>query len=114
VTLETFMRASEGKRGEEALDAMGAAYIDLLSDRQKLLMQMQGHVACDDPEICDVVRRNFGELVEYIERVSGAEPERIRQFLAMGMLLNVISAMDLLHDDESWARRLLAACRHSA
>src|ERR671937_1653329 len=30
VTLETFMRAAEGKRGDEALLAMGAAYQDLL------------------------------------------------------------------------------------
>src|SRR5919204_2314093 len=111
VTLETFMRAAEGKRGQEALDAMGHAYRELLGDRQKLLMQLQGHVACDDPEICDVVRRGFGEIVEYVERVSGAEPERIRDFMAMGMLLNVISAMDLLHDEDGWAKRLLAACR---
>src|SRR6266581_8455591 len=52
VTLETFMRAAEGKRGEEALHAMGKAYRELLTDREKLLMQMQGHVACDDAEIC--------------------------------------------------------------
>src|ERR671936_1035120 len=50
VTLETFMRAAEGKRGEEALVAMGKAYRELLTDRQKLLMQLQGHVACGDPE----------------------------------------------------------------
>src|SRR5438105_10938227 len=38
VTLETFMRAAEGKRGEEALLAMRRAYQDLLTDRNKLLM----------------------------------------------------------------------------
>jgi AcrR family transcriptional regulator len=112
VTLETFMRAAEGKRGEEALLAMGQAYRGLLDDRQKLLMQLQGHVACDDPEICEIVRRNFGEIVEYVERVSGADADRIRDFMAMGMLLNAVSAMDLLHDDEGWARRLLDACRY--
>src|SRR5436309_11357156 len=47
VTHETFLRAAEGKRGQEALRAMGEAYMELLADRQKLLMQMQGHVACD-------------------------------------------------------------------
>src|SRR5437899_5548857 len=45
VTLETFVRAAEGKQGAEALNAMGHAYIDLLGDRQKLQMQMQGYVA---------------------------------------------------------------------
>src|ERR671933_912370 len=39
VTLETFMRAAEGKRGDEALARMGGAYRELLGDRQKLLMQ---------------------------------------------------------------------------
>ena len=114
VTLETFMRAAEGKRGEAALLAMGEAYCGLLDDRQKLLMQLQGHVACDDPAICEVVRRNFGEIVEYVERTSGAEPERIREFFATGMLLNVVSAMDLMHDDDGWAKRLLATLRSKA
>ena len=54
------------------------------------------------------------EIVEYVERVSGAEPDEIRNFMAMGMLLNVITAMDLLHDEEGWAARLLAACRYQS
>jgi AcrR family transcriptional regulator len=114
VTLETFMRAAEGKRGEEALDAIAGAYAGLLGDRDKLMMQMQGHVACVDPEICEVVRRGFGDIVEYVERVSGASPERVRDFMARGMLLNVISAMDLLHDEDGWPARLLAACRYQS
>jgi AcrR family transcriptional regulator len=114
LTLETFMRAAEGKRGEEALEAIGKAYADLLGNRQKLLMQMQGHVACEDPEICEVVRRGFGEIVEYVERVSGAEPKRVKDFIAFGMLLNVIAAMDLLHDEDGWAKRLMDACREDA
>src|SRR5438552_13235600 len=38
LTLETFMRAAEGKRGDEALHAMAQSYRGLLDDRQKLLM----------------------------------------------------------------------------
>ena len=41
-TLETFQRAAEGKRGEEALKAMGEAYKEqLLPDRVRLRAQMQ-------------------------------------------------------------------------
>src|SRR5213075_1196543 len=41
-TLETFQRAAEGKRGAEALEAMGRAYVDeLLVDRVRLRAQMQ-------------------------------------------------------------------------
>src|SRR5919108_1581742 len=54
-TLEVFQRAAEGKRGEEALDAMGTAYVEeLLVDRIKLRAQMQAYSACDDPELCAV------------------------------------------------------------
>src|SRR5213596_270596 len=36
-TLETFQRAAEGKRGEDALDAMGSVYVtDLIADRTRL------------------------------------------------------------------------------
>jgi AcrR family transcriptional regulator len=38
-TLETFQRAAEGKRGEEALHAMGEAYMQLLADRSRLRAQ---------------------------------------------------------------------------
>src|ERR1700694_6213642 len=56
-TLDMFQRAAEGLRGVEALDAMGKAYVDrLLNDRGRLRLQMQGYAACDDPEICAVVR----------------------------------------------------------
>src|SRR6516225_1767883 len=62
-TLEMFQRAAEGLRGKEALQAMGLAYIDRLgSDRWMLRAQMQAYAACDDPEICEVVREGYGDL----------------------------------------------------
>src|SRR5246127_5006257 len=66
-TLEVFQRAAEGKRGEEAFQAMGDAYVQLLSDRTKLRTQMQAYAACDDPDICEVVRDGYGDLVAYVE-----------------------------------------------
>ncbi len=77
-TLESFQRAAEGKRGEEALHAMGKAYVDELvtGDRVRLKAQMQAYAACDDPEICAVVRNGFGDLVAYAQRVSGLPAER--------------------------------------
>src|SRR5438132_8274425 len=49
-TLEVFQAAAEGKRGEEALEAMGTAYRELLlADRIRLRAQMQAYAACDDP-----------------------------------------------------------------
>ena len=107
-TLEVFQRAAEGKRGEEALHAMGEAYVQLLADRVRLRGQMQAYAACDDPEIRDVVRDGYGDLVAYVERVADLPPERISRFFATGMLLNVIASMDLQDLSEPWAARLLA------
>ncbi len=81
-TLEAFQRAAEGKRGEEALHAIGAAYGEALqTNRTYLLAQMQAYAACDDPEICAVVQAGYGDLVTYVERVSGADPATISALL---------------------------------
>ncbi len=114
-TLEAFQRAAEGKRGEEALHAMGTAYVEeLLSDRTRLQAQMQAYAACDDPDVCEVVRAGYGDLVAYVERVAGVAPEEITRFFAYGMLLNVIAAMDLKDSTEGWAQRLLDGCKKNA
>jgi AcrR family transcriptional regulator len=109
-TLELFQDASAGKTGEDALDAIGRAYMGLLEDRTRLRAQMQAYADCDDDEVREVVRAGYGKLVEHVERVSGAEPERVRDFFAFGMLLNVFAAMNLLDQPEPWAKRLIAAC----
>jgi AcrR family transcriptional regulator len=109
-TLELFQEASAGKQGEEALDAIGKAYVELLKNRTRLRLQMQAYADCDDPEVREVVRQGFGALVEHVERVSGADAERVRDFFAFGMLLNVFASMDLLNQDAPWAKRLLEAC----
>ena len=90
---------------------MGAAYMELLvNDRTRLRAQMQAYAACDDPEIGEVVRNGYGDLVAYVERVSGLPPEAISEFFARGMLLNVLSAMQVQSNPEPWAARLLEGC----
>ena len=109
-TLELMQRAAEGKRGDDALEAIGHAYGELLqSDRSYLRAQMQAYAACEDPEICAVVRGGYGDLVSYVERVSGASPERISAFFAQGMLLNVLASMEA--PVEAWGVRLIEGCK---
>ena len=109
-TLEIFQRSAEGKRGEEALYAIGEAYHQLLeSDRIYLRAQMQAYAACEDPEICAVVRNGYGDLVSYVERVSGIDPVALAAFFSHGMLMNVLSSMDA--PAEGWGRRLVEGCK---
>ena len=114
-TLELMQRAAEGKRGEEALHAIGEAYGELLaSDRAFLLGQMQAYAACDDPELYAEVRNGYGDLVAYVERVSGADVKTVSAFFAKGMLMNVLSSMfSTPEPTEPWAQRLLDGCRQT-
>jgi AcrR family transcriptional regulator len=117
MTLEVFQQAAEGKRGQEALAAIGEAYALLLRGDDKYLRgQMQAYAACGDPDIRAVVRNGFGDLVAYAERVSGLGPEEISGFFAQGMLMNVIASMYLDNLDsptEQWAQRLIAGCENA-
>jgi|SRR5471032_1210583 len=109
-TLEIFQRAAEGKRGEAALQAIGEAYGQLLeSDRVYLQAQMQAYAACADPEICAVVRNGYGDLVSYVQRVSGVSQKELAEFFSHGMLMNTLASMNAPADD--WGRRLIEGCK---
>ena len=107
--LASFQEAVDGKTGAEAKLAMGRAYDQLLADRELLLGQLQMYAACSDPEIRDATRAGFAALFRYVEDVTGLSTLEIRDFFAMGMLMNVAAAMDLPQicgEDDSWAREL--------
>ena len=109
-TLELFRQAAGELRGAEALEAMGEAYSTMLmSDRTRLLVQMQAYAACDDPDVRDAMRSGYGTLHLFVETVSGADEATVAAWFAHGMLLNVAAAMDLWNAREPWARRLMEA-----
>lgn len=78
----------------DVLHAMGKAYVELLgSHRDYLMLQHQTYAACDDEAIRERVRACHVRLLAQIERLSGADPERIDEFSRYGMWLNVAAAM---------------------
>jgi AcrR family transcriptional regulator len=105
----TFADAAAAARaaGEPVMVAMGHAYVGLLADRPLLLNELHAHAACDDPAIREQMRRGFAQLVELVERETGAGPDEVRDFFAHGMLLNVLAAMQVADVDEHWAHVLL-------
>ena len=108
---EEMEAVAEGLSGEEALDAMGKAYRDILeADPHRLQLQMHMYAAAQDPEIRDAVRGGFGDLYTTFERISGADPQRLTRFFAIGMLINVIASMQLRDSGLAWADRLLEGC----
>jgi AcrR family transcriptional regulator len=115
-TLETFRGAAVGKSGEEALKAMGEAYIGLIeSDPTMLQGQLQAYAASvSDDEVRESSARGYGRLVDYVETVSGADKRTVAHFFARGMLINVLAAMDYSFlqpgDAPTWAARLAEGC----
>ncbi len=116
-TEQTFTRAAAEldpttvPREDEVLHAMGRAYIELLgSHRDYLMLQHQAYAACDEPEIRERVRTCYARLVAHVERLSGADPERVDEFIRQGMWLNVAAAMEVeeLSPAGSWVRAQLA------
>jgi AcrR family transcriptional regulator len=98
---DTFVRADADYRAgrapadcEDALEAMGYAYRELLlSDRDYLMLQHQSYAACDDEVVRERVRRRYAELVALAGELSGADAERLDDFFRHGMALNVAAAL---------------------
>ncbi len=99
---DTFTAAAGDLTGDEALAAMADAYEVMLTDRTMLQLQMQAYAACDDPEIRAVTRAGFKGLWELTERLTGLPFQRVVDFFAVGMLMNVAASMDLPSVDERW------------
>jgi AcrR family transcriptional regulator len=101
IVSETFERAAESYAAgrlapeyEDALEAMGTAYVQLLQDdRDILMLQHQAYAACNEEAVRKRVRALFASLVNRAVELSGADPERIDEFIRYGMWLNVAAAM---------------------
>jgi AcrR family transcriptional regulator len=110
----TFVSAAEdyaaGRTSEpcdDALQAMGTAYVQLLQDNRDILMlQHQAYAACDEEAVRVRVRAQFAALVDTIRELSAADPDRIDEFVRYGMWLNVAAAMGV--DAHGAAHELLA------
>jgi AcrR family transcriptional regulator len=105
---EAFVEAAGDAVGDEALERMGERYAELMHDRDELLLQMQMYAACDDAEIGAATRREFGRLWREVARLSGLGEERLQQFFAMGMLMNVLASMDATSHQTQWVKACMA------
>jgi AcrR family transcriptional regulator len=100
-------RAGDGLEGQEAVEAMGAAYVELMQDPELLQVQLHGFAAAPgDPDIARSCRRTFEVLQRMLSDRTQLSDDEMRNFFAMGMLINVMSAIDLLSVSELWAQNL--------
>lgn len=80
--------------GPDAALRMGDAYIGLLADRDLLRMVMHGFIAGADEEVGRVARHTLGEAFRLFQERSGQDEQAARVFVAQGMLINVLLAVD--------------------
>jgi AcrR family transcriptional regulator len=77
---------------DEDWGRFGQAYSELLADRDFLQVMMHGFSAGGVDEIAAAARRCMGEVFSTIKQ-TGCDDERARDFVAYGMLLNVMLSM---------------------
>jgi AcrR family transcriptional regulator len=103
--VQSFRDASEGLSGEEACEAMGLAYLEFLQDPELLQVQLHGFAAAAaDADIARTCRATFDVLWHLADERTGLDADELREFFAQGMLLTVMSAIDLLSIPDPWAQ----------
>ncbi len=78
--------------GPQAAQLMGEAYIELLHDRDLLLVLMHGFGAGADPAVGEIARRTLAAAFRLYRDRTGESEDEARAFVAHGMLINVLMA----------------------
>ncbi|HEV7183742.1 MAG: TetR/AcrR family transcriptional regulator [Leifsonia sp.] len=84
-----------GSPDEVIARQLGTTYVNLIEDRGLLLSLMQAFSMGHDPVIGVQARQGFMAVYTLLRDEAGFEPERVRTFLAEGMLLNTLLGLRL-------------------
>jgi AcrR family transcriptional regulator len=101
ITEQSMREAADGLTGPDAITAMSSCYRQLLTDTTLLQFQLQIYAsALNDPASRDLARHRMAGLWRMVAEVSGEDPDRIQAFIARGMLLNILTALDIPYQPE--------------
>jgi len=105
--LASFSAALEPKPAQP-LAALGAAYVTLAREQQVHLILLQAFAASADPAIGPTARAGFETLLDFLLHTAGASMDEAEAFLARGMLINTLMAINLPESPTPDARDLVA------
>ncbi|PSK98231.1 TetR family transcriptional regulator [Haloactinopolyspora alba] len=111
--LEAAASRSPDATPADVLDRLGAAYADLIADRDVLMLQVHAQAAVDDPAIAETVRAGIARITDLAAARSRAGDTEVQRFMAYGQLCHLLTAVDAFTIDEPWATTLTAAIRHT-
>ncbi|WP_377274256.1 TetR/AcrR family transcriptional regulator [Peterkaempfera sp. SMS 1(5)a] len=108
-TRSAFERAAEGLAPEQVPEALAAEYRRLIDgDRDMLLLQMQIYVAVASAEAAGegglgaAIRPCWAELWDWVHLRMGADTREATQFMAYGMLINVLVSLGFPASERVW------------
>jgi AcrR family transcriptional regulator len=106
--------AANGHSGAAAIAAMGRRYRKLLADTTSTRFQLQMYAgAVGDDRHRHVAREQMAKLLRFIGSIEGVDAAMATDFLATGMLLNVLAALGIDHSpDRQKLPAALAAWAH--
>jgi AcrR family transcriptional regulator len=105
--LSAFQAATARARatGGDPMEAMGLAYLELMTDRELLTLQLHAQATSIEHEgVRDASRDGFRRLYEHVRRHTDASDEEVKSFFAHGMLINAMTAIDAGSVPDDWAR----------
>jgi AcrR family transcriptional regulator len=77
------------------LHRMAEAYVQLIKDRDLLRVMQHGFTLGADPDLGPAMRESMLTIVRQIREHSGASIEDTRNFVAQGMLINTLVALQM-------------------
>jgi AcrR family transcriptional regulator len=90
-----FAEAARGTEpGPQRIGAMGSTYVELLQSRRELMLQLQAFATASDPTLRPAIRECFLDVLSEIRRLLGGDRDVAAQFMARGMLLNILTALE--------------------
>ncbi len=108
-TPKAFADALEVRPDSSPKEAMAAAYMRLIDDRDRLLMQMQTYVAvasaeaAGDHELGEAIRAGWAEIWDQAQIALAGDAKDTADFLGCGMLINVLVALGFPEDHRVWS-----------
>lgn len=105
---------------DELLAAMAAAYADLVTERDLLMLQVHALAASDEVAIRAAMTDCYRDLVTHVQSVSNAAPDAVQTFFAKGQYYHLLTALGLFGDlpdsaavaEQDWARMLTHGMMH--
>lgn len=111
--LEAAADESEAASPADVLDRMGAAYAELIADRDLLMLQVHAQAVAGVPEVAAAVRDGIARITGLASSRSGAPATDVQRFIAYGQLCHLLTTLDAFAIAEPWATTLTRHIRHT-